>query len=149
MSYNVIIGQPTLNRWKAATSTYCLKVKFPTEHEVGLIKRDQVLAHECYQVVLALKENHMWMIKEENLEAIEALETIELVKGELTKVTKVWTCLNSSKKGEIGKFLKENLDIFTWSHEDKPDFSKDIFQNCLNVNLEKKNSPAKKKGFCP
>lgn len=56
---------------------------------------------------------------------------------------------NSSKKGEIGKFLKENLDIFTWSHEDKPDLSEDIFQHCLNVNLEKKNSPAKKKGFCP
>ena len=31
LSYNVIIGQPTLNRWKAATSTYCLKVKFPPE----------------------------------------------------------------------------------------------------------------------
>lgn len=30
-SYNVIIGRPTLNRWKVATSTYCLKVKFPTE----------------------------------------------------------------------------------------------------------------------
>ena len=28
-SYNLIIGRPTLNRWKAATSTYCLKVKFP------------------------------------------------------------------------------------------------------------------------
>ena len=30
-SYNVIIGRPTLNCWKATTSTYCLKVKFPTE----------------------------------------------------------------------------------------------------------------------
>ena len=29
-SYNVIIGRPTLNKWKPATSTYCLKVKFPT-----------------------------------------------------------------------------------------------------------------------
>ena len=29
--YNVIIGRPTLNRLKAATSTYCLKVKFSTE----------------------------------------------------------------------------------------------------------------------
>ena len=33
-SYNVIIGRPTLNRWKAAMSTYCLKVKFPTEQGV-------------------------------------------------------------------------------------------------------------------
>ena len=30
-SYNMIIGRPTFNRWKAATSTYCLKVKFLTE----------------------------------------------------------------------------------------------------------------------
>ena len=42
-SYNVIIGRPTLNKWKAATSTYCLKVKFPTDNGVGEVKGDQVL----------------------------------------------------------------------------------------------------------
>ena len=47
--YNVIIERPTLNHWKAATSTYCLKVKFPTEKGVGEVKGDQVLARECYQ----------------------------------------------------------------------------------------------------
>ena len=39
-SYNVIIGRPTLNRWKAATSTYCIKVKFPTERGIGEIRGD-------------------------------------------------------------------------------------------------------------
>ena len=43
-SYNVIIGRSTLNRWKAVTPTYCLKVKFPTENGVGEMKGDQVLA---------------------------------------------------------------------------------------------------------
>ena len=57
-SYNVIIGRPTLNHWKAATSTYYLKVKFPTEHGIGEVKGDQMLARECYQVVLAMKENY-------------------------------------------------------------------------------------------
>ena len=57
-SYNMIIGRPTLNHWKAAMSTYCMKVKFPTEHAIGEVKGDQVLAKECYQVVLAAKENH-------------------------------------------------------------------------------------------
>ena len=47
-SYDVIIGRPTLNCWKSATSTYCLKVKFPTENGVGEVKGDQVLARECY-----------------------------------------------------------------------------------------------------
>ena len=54
-SYNVIIERPTLNHWKAAMSTYCLKVKFPTENDVGEVKGDQVLARECYQAVLAAK----------------------------------------------------------------------------------------------
>ena len=30
LSYNVILGWPTLNRLKVVTSTYCLKVKFST-----------------------------------------------------------------------------------------------------------------------
>ena len=47
-SYNVIIGKPTLNKWKAATSTNCLRVKFPTNNDVGEVKGDQILVRECY-----------------------------------------------------------------------------------------------------
>ena len=57
-SYNVIIGRPILNRWKAATSTYCLKVKFLTDNRVDKVKGDQILARECYQAILATKKNH-------------------------------------------------------------------------------------------
>ena len=46
-SYNVIIGRPTLNRWKAATSTYCLKVKFPTNNGVDEVRGDQILAENA------------------------------------------------------------------------------------------------------
>ncbi|XP_075658632.1 uncharacterized protein LOC142628406 [Castanea sativa] len=73
-SYNVIIGRPTLNCWKAAISTYCLKVKFPIENGVSEVKGDQVLARECYQAVLDTKENHTWMIEEKEEEKVEALE---------------------------------------------------------------------------
>ena len=34
-SYNAIIERPTLNSWKAITSTYHLSVKFPTEYGIG------------------------------------------------------------------------------------------------------------------
>ena len=30
-AYNTIIGRPTLNLWKAITSTYHLMIKFPTD----------------------------------------------------------------------------------------------------------------------
>ena len=39
-SYNAIIGKPTLNSWKAVTSTYHLLVKFPMEHWVGQVQGD-------------------------------------------------------------------------------------------------------------
>ena len=93
-SYNVIIGRPTLNKWKATTFTYCLNVKFPTENEVGEVKGDQVLARECYQAVLAAKENHTWMIEEKDEDKVEALEVVELIEGQATKTTRIGTTLS-------------------------------------------------------
>ena len=56
---------------------YCLKVKFLTEQGIGEIRGDQVLARECYQAVLALKENHTLVIKEKTPKIVEKLETID------------------------------------------------------------------------
>ena len=63
-TYNVILGRPTFNKLKAVTSTYYLKVKFPTTNGKGEINGDQVLPRECYQAALASRENHTWMIDE-------------------------------------------------------------------------------------
>ena len=52
--YNTIIGRPTLNSWKAITSTYHLSVKFPTEYGIGQAQGDQLAAKECYLAMMAL-----------------------------------------------------------------------------------------------
>ena len=148
-SYNVIIGQPTLNRWKATTSTYCLKVKFPTEQGVGEIKGDQVLARECYQAVLASKENHMWTIEEKTPEIIENLETIELVEGSPKKMTQIGMNLSSEAKEGIVNFLNDNLDVFAWSHKDMPGILTGIIQHRLNVDPEKKPVQQRRRVFAP
>ena len=39
-AYNGILGLPTLNSWKAATSTYHLMIKFPIEYGIGELQGD-------------------------------------------------------------------------------------------------------------
>ena len=82
------------------------------ENDVGEVKRDQVLVRECYQAVLAAKENHTWMIEEKEEKKVEALETMELVDGEPMKTTKVGTTMSANMKKKLVQFLKENLNIF-------------------------------------
>ena len=149
LSYNVIIGKPTLNRWKAATSTYCLKVKFLIENSVGEVKRDQVLATECYQAVLAAKENHTWMIEEKEEDKVEALETMELVEGETVKTTRIGMTLSLEMRMRLVQFLKENLDIFVWSHEDMLSISPKVIQHKLSVDLKMKPVQQKQRVFAP
>nr|XP_023873994.1 uncharacterized protein LOC111986560 [Quercus suber] len=137
-SYNVIIGRPMLNLWKAATSTYCLKVKFPTEQGVGEIKGDQILARECYQAVLASRENHTCVIEDKSTEIREKLETVELVEEDPSKTAQVGTNLSPKTKELIIRFLKNNLNVFAWSHEDMPGIPADIIEHRLNVDPKKK-----------
>ena len=148
-SYNVIIGRPILNKWKAVTSTYCLKVKFPTENGIGEMKGDQVLARECYQAVLATKEDHTWMIEEKEEDRMETLETVELVEGEANKTTKIGTTLRPEMRIRLITFHKENLDVFAWSHKDMPDIDPKVIQHKLNVNPEWKPIQQRRRTFAP
>ena len=55
-AYNAILGRPTLNSWKAVTSTYHLMIKFPTEYGVGELRGNQVAARECYIAMLEMED---------------------------------------------------------------------------------------------
>ncbi|GFY90877.1 hypothetical protein Acr_07g0010730 [Actinidia rufa] len=46
--YNAILGRPMLGRIKAITSTYHLKMKFPTLTGIGEVKGDQKVARQCF-----------------------------------------------------------------------------------------------------
>ena len=72
---------------------------------------------------MAAKENHTWMIEEKEEDKMEALETMELAEGEATKTTKIGTTLSPEMRTRLVQFLKENPDVFAWSHEDMPGIS--------------------------
>ena len=69
---------------------------------------------------------------------LTALKTVKLVERETTWTTKIGTTWSPEMRTRLIQFLKENLDIFAWSHEDMPGISTKVIQHRLNVDLEKK-----------
>ena len=69
---------------------------------------------------------------------VEALEEVELVEGKTTKAIRIGTTLSPEMRSMLVQFLKENLDVFAWSHEDMLGISPKVIEHKLNVNLEMK-----------
>ena len=50
-------------------------------------------------------------------------------------------------KDELVKFLKKNLDVFAWSHEDMSGIDKRVIEHSLNVDPTKKPFQQKRRVF--
>ena len=89
------------------------------------------------------------MVEEEPPKPMEEAENIELVEGDPSETTKVGKELQSSLKDKLVKFLKKNLDVFAWSHEDMPGIDGDVIEHRLNVDPIKKPIQQKRRQFAP
>ena len=83
--------------------------------------------------MLAAKENHTWMIEEKKEDKVETLETVELVEGKTAKTTRIGMTLSPEMRNRLVQFLKENLDVFAWSHEDMSSIPLKVIQHKLSV----------------
>ena len=93
-TYNGIIGRPTLNSWKAATSTYHLMIKFPTEFGIGELRGDQAAARECYIAMLEMEDHQQTMCIGEQrtiAEPVEELEEVVLDESRPARTTRIGT----------------------------------------------------------
>ena len=80
---------------------------------------------------------------------VEALEIVILTENETTKTTRIGTTLGPEMRIRLIQFLKENLAVFAWSHEDMPGISPEVIQHKLNVNLERKPVQQRRRAFAP
>jgi ribonuclease HI len=152
LAYNVIIGRPTLNRLRAVTSTYHLLVRFPTENGIGEMKGDQAMAKECYLTSVSADQVHQTLIVEERrnfAEPTEKLEEITLTEGNEKRRTRIGTTMPAEIRGSIVQFLRENADVFAWSHEDMPGISTEVMVHKLNVNPSMHPVKQKRRVFAP
>jgi len=135
-AYNAIIGQPTLNSWKAVTSTYHLMIKFPTEYGVGELRGNQVAARECYIAMMEM-DDHLQAINVEEYrmatELVEKLKEILLNDSKLNRTTKIGTLANPAPHQALTAFLRSNRDVFAWNPEDMPGIYPSVMVHRLNV----------------
>ena len=113
--YNDILRRPTLNSWKAATSTYHLMIKFPTEYGIGELRRDRVAAHECYIAMLEMEDHQQTMCigeQQTTAEPVEELEEISLDESRPERTTRMGTLASPLIRQDLVAFLRMNQDVF-------------------------------------
>ena len=151
-SYNAIIGRPTLNNWKAMTSTYHLYVKFPIKYGVRLVQGDQLAAKECYLAMLVMNEHVQTINIEERrvtAEPTKVLEDVPLNEGDPEKSTKLGTSMEKETKQDLIQFLRKSTDVFVWSQEDMPGIDPSVITHRLNMYPSSKPINKKKRVFAP
>uniref|UniRef100_A0A2N9GBC9 Integrase catalytic domain-containing protein n=1 Tax=Fagus sylvatica TaxID=28930 RepID=A0A2N9GBC9_FAGSY len=97
---------------------------------------------------------HQALIVEERqniAEPTEELEEIVLVKGlhNEKKTTRIGTSMTEGVRDSIVRFLRENADIFAWSHADMPGISTNVVAHQLNVNPSFHPVKQKRRVFAP
>ena len=86
--------------------------------------------------MLAMDEQVQTMNIEERrivVEPTEMLENIILDDSDIEKYTRVGAALDENTKKDLVQFLKENVDVFAWSHEDMLGIDLGVIIHCLNM----------------
>ena len=149
-AYNAIISRPGLNKLRATTSTYHLMMKFPTEEGVGEVKGDQLVAKRCYNISMKKVLNPTTLtvasVSKAKGEPAELLEDVVVREG---KVLQIGTYLIQEIREGLVDFLRRNMEVFAWSHEDMPGISPEEIVHVLNMDPNMKPVKQKRRKFTP
>ena len=66
-------------------------------------------------------------------EPTEVLEDVPLEEGNSEKFTRIGISMEEKTKQDLVQFLRENNDVFAWSHEDMPGIDPSVVTHHLNV----------------
>ena len=110
------------------------------------------MARECYLTSTSTEPVHQTLIVEkwQNIaEPTEELEEIVLIEGNEKKMTRIGISMTKEIRDSIVQFLRENGDVFSWSHDDMPGISTEVIAHKLNVNPSISPVKQKRRVFAP
>uniref|UniRef100_A0A2N9HNT3 Uncharacterized protein n=1 Tax=Fagus sylvatica TaxID=28930 RepID=A0A2N9HNT3_FAGSY len=119
---------------------------------VGIVTLPITVARECYLASLGSGGHNQTMTIEEQKVLVKPsgeLDTIELEDGRPERTTKIGADLPPKMKESLVQFLKDNKDVFAWSHEDMPGINPSIISHKLNVDPSLRPIKQKRRVFAP
>ena len=97
--YNVILGRPALNLFRAITSTYHLMIKFPIETGTEILRADKKESRKCYAIALKSKMDERECLQatldpreernEQRGSPVEEIDTIQVRHNDQSKTVHV------------------------------------------------------------
>ncbi|XP_059441915.1 uncharacterized protein LOC132174241 [Corylus avellana] len=128
-------------------------MKSPTEEGVREVQGDQIAARKCYITSLK-KPSEVTPLTvstvrsgkegESKGEPAEALEDVVVANN---KVVKIGSQLSSEVRESLVTFLKANLEVFAWTHEDMAGISSEEILHQVNVDPSIKPVKNKRRKF--
>ena len=139
-AYNMLLGRPSLNAIKAIPSAYHMRIKFPTVSGVGMVRRDQRVAKECYSASMKQKAvDNVSMddldMRDEVLTRSEPSEELEPVSldDDPEHLAYIGSKLTEDLKGLLTQFLRHNKDVFAWKQADMGGIDPTVITHRLNA----------------
>ena len=83
------------------------------------------------------------------VEPIEELEVVVLDDEKPHKTTSIKTKIEGRLRESMIKFLKSNLDVFAWTHDDMPGIDPSTICHKLNINPSIRPIKQKRRVFAP
>ncbi|XP_073138218.1 uncharacterized protein [Henckelia pumila] len=124
-SYNVILGRPAMNSFKAVASAYHQKIKFPVGYKVREVRGDQPFSRKCYAETVKIDYKRARQNAKEGALGGREVCSVEESKSEYEK----------------------NKDVFAWAQGDLVGVSSQVAEHKLNINPGSRPVLQKKRHF--
>ncbi|XP_072060157.1 uncharacterized protein [Arachis hypogaea] len=166
--YNIILGRPALNMFRAVISTFHLCVKFQAQGgKIATIHSDHQQARQCYNASLKRSDTSQKQHEVQSIHDTEVLSLAELdprgdtqerpqladelQKIQLTRtpkqVTYIGQALQGQERSELIRILQANADLLTWTPADIPGISPDIIYHKLAIDRTSQPIAQKKRNL--
>ncbi|KAL2231204.1 UNVERIFIED_CONTAM: Retrovirus-related Pol polyprotein from transposon [Sesamum indicum] len=145
-TYNVILGTPGLNLFRAVISTYHMKMKFPTDNGIGEVANDQREARRCYNLSLRKEPGQKRRRMGEDAEP-RPYEAEHMKPSDDYKSVQLEPSKQGKQRDGPDRILRKNVDMFAWSPFDFTGIDPEVIVHILNVDPIARPVQQKKRSF--